>query len=145
VLCASYSGDTEETVSCFEAAGELGAARAVVTTGGELAQRARSEAVPVIGVPSGMRPRAAVAYMTVAALECAAACGAAPARRAARRDAGRAGPVARAARRSRLDLPLRAARSRPEPDGADRAAEGASALVLHAKVEAPTKPSGEPI
>ena len=81
VLCASYSGDTEETVSCFEAAGELGAARAVVTTGGELAQRARSEAVPVIGVPSGMRPRAAVAYMTVAALECAAACGAAPALR----------------------------------------------------------------
>jgi glucose/mannose-6-phosphate isomerase len=34
--------------------------------------------VPVIGIPSGMQPRAAVVYMTVAALECAAACGASP-------------------------------------------------------------------
>ncbi len=32
----------------------------------------------MIGVPGGMQPRAAVVYMTVGALECAAACGAAP-------------------------------------------------------------------
>ncbi len=32
----------------------------------------------MIGVPSGLQPRAAVIYMTVAALQCAAACGAAP-------------------------------------------------------------------
>jgi glucose/mannose-6-phosphate isomerase len=50
----------------------------VLTTGGSLAERAREDGVPVIGVPSGMQPRAAVVYMTVAALECAAACGAAP-------------------------------------------------------------------
>jgi glucose/mannose-6-phosphate isomerase len=50
----------------------------VLTTGGALAERAREDGVPVIGVPSGMQPRAAVVYMTVAALECAAACGAAP-------------------------------------------------------------------
>jgi glucose/mannose-6-phosphate isomerase len=78
VVCASYSGDTEETLACFDAASSAGAARVAVTTGGELAERARSSDVPVIGVPGGMRPRAAVAYMTVAALECAAACGAAP-------------------------------------------------------------------
>ena len=47
-------------------------------TGGALAERAREEGVPVIGVPSGMQPRAAVVYMTVGALECAAAAGAAP-------------------------------------------------------------------
>ncbi|MGI9080893.1 MAG: bifunctional phosphoglucose/phosphomannose isomerase [Thermoleophilaceae bacterium] len=78
VLCASYSGHTEETLACFEAAGEAGAHRVVITTGGPLAARAREEEVPVIGVPSGMQPRAAVVYMTVGALECAALCGAAP-------------------------------------------------------------------
>ena len=78
VLCASYSGDTEETLACFEAAGAAGAQRVVLTTGGTLADLARDEGVPVIGVPAGMEPRAAVIYMTVAAMECAALCGAAP-------------------------------------------------------------------
>ena len=79
VLCASYSGDTEETLAAFDSAGAAGAPRAVVTTGGELAEAARAVGVPVIGVPAGFQPRAAVVYMTVAALECAAACGAGPA------------------------------------------------------------------
>jgi glucose/mannose-6-phosphate isomerase len=78
VVCASYSGNTEETLACFEAAGAAGAARVAVTTGGALADAARSEGVPVIGVPSGMQPRAAVIYMTIATLECAAICGTAP-------------------------------------------------------------------
>jgi glucose/mannose-6-phosphate isomerase len=81
VLCASYSGNTEETLACFEAAGAAGAQRAVLTTGGQLAELAREEGVPVIGVPAGMQPRAAVIYMTLAALECAALCDAAPALR----------------------------------------------------------------
>ena len=79
VLCASYSGETEETLACFEAAGAAGAERVVLTTGGRLAELAREENVPVIGVPAGMQPRAAVIYMTVGVLECAALCGAAPA------------------------------------------------------------------
>jgi glucose/mannose-6-phosphate isomerase len=78
VLCASYSGDTEETLACFEAAGAAGASRVALTTGGKLAEAARAEDVPVIGVPAGMQPRAAVLYMIVASLECAALCGAAP-------------------------------------------------------------------
>ena len=78
VLCASYSGETEETLACFEAAGAAGAQRVVMTTGGALAGLAREEGVPVIGVPSGMQPRAAVIYMTIGTLECAALCGAAP-------------------------------------------------------------------
>ena len=60
VLCASYSGDTEETLACFEAAGAAGTQRVVLTTGGALAELARAEGVPVIGVPAGMQPRAAV-------------------------------------------------------------------------------------
>jgi len=78
VLCASYSGDTEETLACFDAAGAAGAGRVVLTTGGKLAEAARAEGVPVIGVPAGMQPRAAVIYMTIGVLECAAVCGAAP-------------------------------------------------------------------
>ena len=42
VLCASYSGDTEETLACFEAAGAAGAQRVVLTTGGTLAEAARA-------------------------------------------------------------------------------------------------------
>jgi glucose/mannose-6-phosphate isomerase len=75
VLCCSYSGETEETLAAFDAAGFLGARRVVVTTGGKLAEVARSEDVPVIPVPGGFQPRAAIGYMIVAALEVAAACG----------------------------------------------------------------------
>jgi glucose/mannose-6-phosphate isomerase len=78
VLCASYSGDTEETLACYESAGALGAKRTVVTTGGRLAEMARADGVPVIPLPSGFQPRAAVAYMIVASLEVAALCGAGP-------------------------------------------------------------------
>ena len=75
VLCASYSGDTEETLAAYAAAGDQGAMRVAMTTGGRLAELARADGVPVIGVPSGMQPRAAVAYMTVGALEVAALAG----------------------------------------------------------------------
>jgi glucose/mannose-6-phosphate isomerase len=78
VLCSSYSGDTEETLACYEAAGALGATRVVATSGGKLAELARADGVPVIPVAGGLQPRAAVAYMTVAALEVAFRCGAGP-------------------------------------------------------------------
>jgi glucose/mannose-6-phosphate isomerase len=78
VLLASYSGNTEETLACYDAAGFVGARRVVVTTGGRLAEQAREDGVPVIPVPGGLQPRSAVAYMTVAALEVAALCGCGP-------------------------------------------------------------------
>jgi glucose/mannose-6-phosphate isomerase len=78
VLCSSYSGETEETLACYEAARVADAPRAVLTTGGSLAEAAREDGVPVIGIPSGMQPRAAVIYMVVGALAAASACDAAP-------------------------------------------------------------------
>jgi glucose/mannose-6-phosphate isomerase len=78
VLVSSYSGDTEEALACYEAAGALGAKRVVATSGGQLAELARTDGVRVIPVAGGLQPRAAVAYMTVAALEVAARCGAGP-------------------------------------------------------------------
>lgn len=77
VLCASYSGNTEETLAAYEAAGVIGAQRIVATTGGKLAAAAREDGVPVIPLPGGFQPRAAVGYMLVVALEVAALCGAA--------------------------------------------------------------------
>ena len=78
VLCSSYSGDTEETLACYSAAEALGAQRLVATTGGELAEAARSDGVPVIGLPAGLQPRAAVGYMFCVSAEFAALALAAP-------------------------------------------------------------------
>jgi glucose/mannose-6-phosphate isomerase len=78
VLCSSYSGSTEETVATYDAARAAGAPRIVATTGGQLAERAREDGVPVVPLPGGFQPRAAVGYSLVTALEAAALCGAAP-------------------------------------------------------------------
>jgi glucose/mannose-6-phosphate isomerase len=78
VLCSSYSGNTEETLACFEAAEALGARRLVLSTGGALVERAREAGVPVVAPPGIYQPRVAVAYMFVAAVEAAALAGAAP-------------------------------------------------------------------
>jgi glucose/mannose-6-phosphate isomerase len=76
VLCSSYSGNTEETLAVYDAAGALGARRIVTTTGGKLADAARADGVPVVPLPGGFMPRAAVAYSLVVALEVAGLCGA---------------------------------------------------------------------
>jgi glucose/mannose-6-phosphate isomerase len=78
VLCSSYSGTTEETLAAYDDAVERGAPRIVATTGGDLGERARRDGVPVIPIPGGFQPRAAVGYSLVSALEAAALCGAAP-------------------------------------------------------------------
>jgi glucose/mannose-6-phosphate isomerase len=78
ILCSSYSGATEETLSCYDAAERLGAPRIVATTGGALEGQARGDSMPVIGLPSGMQPRAAVGYMFVVAAEAARLAGAGP-------------------------------------------------------------------
>jgi glucose/mannose-6-phosphate isomerase len=78
ILCSSYSGETEETLALYAAAGALAARRLVATTGGALAELARRDGVPVIGLPAGLQPRAAVGYMFTVAAELAALAGAAP-------------------------------------------------------------------
>src|SRR4051812_15231333 len=77
VVCSSYSGNTEETLACYEAAGALGAVRVAVTTGGRLGEAARQDGVPVISPPAGLQPRAAIAYMMVPVVEIATLAGAA--------------------------------------------------------------------
>ena len=75
ILCASYSGNTEETLACFEGAAAVGARRIVATTGGSLGAAAREAEVPVIPFPAALQPRAAVGYMLVTVAEVAALAG----------------------------------------------------------------------
>ena len=71
VLCASYSGDDEGAIECFDRAS--GRTRVAICTAGALAARAREEGVPVIGVPAGFEdPKEAVVYYVVAAVMIAA-------------------------------------------------------------------------
>ena len=78
VLCCSYSGNTEETLASYEAAGALGAKRVVTTAGGRLAELARADGVPVLPMAGGLRAPTAIGYAFVAALEVAALCGVGP-------------------------------------------------------------------
>jgi glucose/mannose-6-phosphate isomerase len=82
VVLSSYSGNTEETLEAYDRAAEIGAPRLVASTGGALVERARRDDVPVIPIPGGFQPRAAIGYALVSALEAAALGGAAPSLRA---------------------------------------------------------------
>ncbi|HEV8130389.1 MAG TPA: bifunctional phosphoglucose/phosphomannose isomerase [Acidobacteriota bacterium] len=62
VVACSYSGNTEETLSAYCAALERKARLIAITSGGELAERARKDGVAVVKIPSGRQPRTAIAY-----------------------------------------------------------------------------------
>lgn len=79
IFCSSYSGNTEETLGCYAAAEAVGAQRIVATTGGTIGELARRDGVPVIGMPAGLQPRAAVGYTFAIAAEVAALAGIGPA------------------------------------------------------------------
>ncbi|MGI6083181.1 MAG: bifunctional phosphoglucose/phosphomannose isomerase [Limnochordia bacterium] len=65
VVAVSYSGNTEETLAAYAAAKQGRARIAVITTGGELATRAVEDGYPVVRIPSGLPPRAAIGYTFV--------------------------------------------------------------------------------
>jgi glucose/mannose-6-phosphate isomerase len=67
-LLSSYSGNTEETLGLYDEAGARGAVRRVLTSGGELMSRARRDGVPVVTLPPGLPPRAALGYSVVSVL-----------------------------------------------------------------------------
>jgi glucose/mannose-6-phosphate isomerase len=58
VICVSYSGNTEETLSAFETAKKVGSALFIVTTGGAILEQSRD--LPVALLPKGIQPRAAL-------------------------------------------------------------------------------------
>ena len=62
VICSSYSGGTEETLSAFDKAVELQCKVICITTGGKLRERAMQKNIPVVNIPSGLMPREALGY-----------------------------------------------------------------------------------
>jgi glucose/mannose-6-phosphate isomerase len=68
VLACSYSGGTEETLSAYAEAKQARASIVCITSGGRLAQLAKSDEYPIIALPGGLPPRSALGYSTVALL-----------------------------------------------------------------------------
>tara|TARA_A100001015_G_C14896727_1_gene674711 strand:- start:6 stop:1046 length:1041 start_codon:yes stop_codon:yes gene_type:complete len=62
VICSSYSGNTEETISAFRKSIEKGASICGITTGGTLLNLLKENKKDFIKIPSGLQPRAAVAF-----------------------------------------------------------------------------------
>jgi len=60
VFIVSYSGETEETISMFHEALRLGCRIVSVTSGGKLGQLSRENNIPLLRLPSGIKPRAAL-------------------------------------------------------------------------------------
>jgi len=64
VIAVSYSGNTEETRSVVEEARALELPVAMVAGGGALGDLADERDVPIVRVPTGLQPRAALGYLT---------------------------------------------------------------------------------
>jgi glucose/mannose-6-phosphate isomerase len=61
----SYSGNTEETLAAWDDAAHRGMPRAVVSSGGELLDRAGAARVASLRIPGGSPPRAALGWTSV--------------------------------------------------------------------------------
>lgn len=62
VVASSHSGNTEEVLSAFNKAGEVGARRLAITTGGKLAEMARESDAGLWTFKHAGQPRAAVGF-----------------------------------------------------------------------------------
>lgn len=65
VILMSYSGNTEETLTCFQDAKERNACIAGITSGGRLQILLEQDGCDVIRIPGGMQPRAALGYLSI--------------------------------------------------------------------------------
>jgi glucose/mannose-6-phosphate isomerase len=68
VIASSYSGNTEETVSGFQAASERGCPLVAITTDGQVADLARERDVPLVSFDYQSQPRAALGTMFLSLL-----------------------------------------------------------------------------
>ncbi|MBI4250614.1 hypothetical protein HY622_03420 [Candidatus Uhrbacteria bacterium] len=70
IISSSYSGNTEETISAYDEAGEKGFARVVVAVGGKLIEAAKRDGVAYIKLPhTGIQPRSALGFSFKALLK----------------------------------------------------------------------------
>jgi glucose/mannose-6-phosphate isomerase len=63
VVCISYSGNTDETLSSFKIAHQKKCKIICISTGGKLQDLAEKREVPFVKIPAGIQPRGATAYL----------------------------------------------------------------------------------
>jgi glucose/mannose-6-phosphate isomerase len=78
VVVSSYSGNTAETLAAFRETTKRGCRSIVVTSGGTIAEEAAEAGVPVVFVPGGFQPRAALGWLAFTALGALEAAGLLP-------------------------------------------------------------------
>lgn len=69
VICISYSGNTEETISAFEEARKKNLKVLAIASGGKLVELCRSRKIPVAIIPSGLQPRMALGFQFAALMK----------------------------------------------------------------------------
>ncbi len=70
VFAASYSGNTEETISCLKEALERGCRIVCISSGGVISDIAAGEELPLVKIPAGLQPRAASGYLSIPIAAC---------------------------------------------------------------------------
>lgn len=75
VICVSYSGNTEETLSAFKEALEKKLKVVAVSSGGQLEIMAKDNNIPWIKIPRGIQPRCATGYLFQAMVNILHFCG----------------------------------------------------------------------
>ncbi len=65
VFIASYSGNTEETLSAYQQAKSKGAQLILISSGGALKDYAKKDGLPYIEIPAGLPPRCALGYLSI--------------------------------------------------------------------------------
>ncbi len=65
VFIASYSGNTEETLSAYEIAKKKGASIIAISSGGKLKEWALKDNITFIEIPQGLPPRCALGYLSI--------------------------------------------------------------------------------
>ena len=77
VIISSYSGNTGETLSAFDAIRGTGATVVAVTSGGQVEERCQTDGLPACKIPGGMPPRSAIGFSFLPMVQIMRAMGAA--------------------------------------------------------------------
>jgi glucose/mannose-6-phosphate isomerase len=81
VVMVSYSGNTWEVMDLYKRSKERGCSMVAIASGGDLSKVAEADKVPMIRVPTGLQPRAALGYLLGAEAAVLEATGLAPVKR----------------------------------------------------------------
>jgi glucose/mannose-6-phosphate isomerase len=75
IVCISYSGNTQETLSAFKEAKKKNFSIISITSGGKLAKICQKNKVPLVKIPPGLPPRLAIGLQFSALMKILVNCG----------------------------------------------------------------------